>query len=148
VTMRSTGATAYAPWYLSYLAIAYAKLGQLEDAWCCIAEAINAAEATGERWCDAEVYRAAADVALMEPNPDQVKIDTYLSRALSAAREQGAVSLELRAATSMARLRAKEGRHAEASGLVAPILERFTEGFGTLDLIEAKFLLQTTRATS
>jgi predicted ATPase len=107
-TMRSTGATAYAPWYLSYLAIAHAKLGQFEDAWRCITEAINAAEATGERWCDAEVYRTAADVALMEPNPDQVKIDTYLNRALSAAREQRAASLELRVATSMARLRAKQ----------------------------------------
>jgi predicted ATPase len=146
-TMRSTGATAYAPWYLSYLATAHAKLGQFEDAWRCITEAIDAAEETGERWCDAEVYRIAADVAMMESNPDQVKIVSYLSRALCAAREQGATSLELRAAISLARLREKQGRHVEIGDLLAPILERFTEGFATLDLIDAKSLLQTIDAT-
>jgi len=145
--IRSTGATAYAPWYMSYLATAYAKLGQFNDAWRCITDAINAAEATGERWCEAEIYRAAADVALMEPVPDQAKIDAYFGRALSAAREQEAASLELRVATDVARLRKKQGRHAEACNLVAPILERFTEGFGTLDFIEAKSLLQTTDST-
>jgi predicted ATPase len=141
-TMRSTGATAYAPWSMSYLAIAHAKLGQFDDAWRCIGDAINAAETTGEKWCDAEIYRAAADVALMAPVPDQAKIDTHLSRALLAAREQEAASLELRVATSMARLRRKQGRHAEARNSIVPVLERFTEGFGTLDLIEAKALLQ------
>jgi predicted ATPase len=144
--MRSTGATAYAPWYMSYLAIAHAELGQFGDAWRCIADAIKAAETTGERWCDAEIYRAAADVALMEPNRDQVKIDAYLNRALAAAREQEAASLELRVAISMARLRQQKGKHAEARNFVAPILERFTEGLETADLIEAKSLLQTTDA--
>jgi predicted ATPase len=145
--MRSTGATAYAPWYMSYLALAHAELGQFSDAWRCIADAINAAEATGEKWCDAEIYRAAADVALMEPNRDQGKIDAYLNRALAAAREQEAASLELRVAISMARLRQQQGKHAEARNFVAPILEGFTEGLGTADLIEAKSLLQTTGAT-
>jgi predicted ATPase len=144
VTMRSTGATAYAPWYMSYLATAHAKLGQFDDAWRCITDAIDAAEATGERWCDAEICRAAADVALRAPAPDQVKAGAHLSRALATAREQDATSLELRAATSLAWLRLGQGRHAEVRNLVAPILERFTEGFGTLDLIEAKSLLQTT----
>jgi predicted ATPase len=141
--IRSTGATAYAPWYMSYLAMAHAKLGQFDDAWRCIAEAIGASETTGERWCDAEIDRIAAEIALMEPNPDRVKTDAYLTRALSTAREQKAASLELRAAASVARLRRTQGRHAEACNLLAPILERFTEGFGTLDLIEAKSLLET-----
>jgi predicted ATPase len=140
--MRSTGATAYAPWYMSYLASAHAKLGQFDDAWRCITDAINAAEATGERWCDAEIYRVAADVALMSPNPDQAKIDAYLNRALSTAREQKAASLELRAATSIATLRQNQGQHAEAHSLIAPVLQRFTEGFDTPDLIEAQCLLQ------
>jgi predicted ATPase len=142
--MRSTGATAYAPWYMSYLATAHAKLGQFEDARRSIADAIDAAEATGERWCDAEIYRAAAEVALMEPDPDQEKIEAYLNRALAAAREQEAASLELRVASDVARLCLKQGRHAEARNLLAPILERFTEGYGTRDLIEAKSLVQTT----
>lgn len=140
--MRSTGATAYAPWYLSYLASAYAELGQFDDAWRCITDAMNAAEATGERWCDAEIHRTAADVALMAPAPDQAKIDAYLTTALSTARAQQAASLELRAATGLARLRQTQGKPGEAYDLVAPVLERFTEGFGTPDLIEAQSLLQ------
>ncbi|MEA2982718.1 MAG: hypothetical protein QOF09_4541 [Alphaproteobacteria bacterium] len=140
--IRSTGATAYAPWYMSYLASAYARQGQFDDAWRCIADATSAAESTGETWCDAEIYRTAADVARMAPNPDQAKIDAYLSRALSASREQKTTSLELRAATSMARLRQEQGKPLEAYNFVAPVLERFTEGFGTPDLIEAQSLLR------
>jgi predicted ATPase len=140
--IRSTGATAYAPWYMSYLANAYAELQQFDDAWRCVGEAIDAAEATGERWCDAEIYRIAADIAQMEPNPDQDKIDAYFNRALLTAREQKAASLELRAAMGLATLRQKQGKCAEARNFVAPMLERITEGFGTLDLIEAQNLLQ------
>ncbi|HEY7665064.1 MAG TPA: adenylate/guanylate cyclase domain-containing protein, partial [Xanthobacteraceae bacterium] len=146
--MRSTGATAYVPWYMSYLATAYAKLGRFDDAWRCIAEAINAADATGERWCDAEVYRTAADIALAAPAPDQGKIDAYLNRALSASREQKAASLELRTATSLARLRQKQGRLTEGWNLVAPVLGWFTEGFDTPDLIEAQSLLQSLSSAS
>jgi predicted ATPase/class 3 adenylate cyclase len=140
--IRSTGATAYAPWYMSYLANAYAELQQFDDAWRCVGEAIDAAEATGERWCDAEIYRIAADIAQMEPNPDQDKIDAYFNRALLTAREQKAASLELRAAMGLATLRQKQGKCAEARNFVATMLERITEGFGTLDLIEAQNLLQ------
>jgi predicted ATPase len=140
--IRSTGATAYAPWYMSYLANAYAELQQFDDAWRCVGEAIDAAEATGERWCDAEIYRIAAGIAQMEPNPDQDKIDAYFNRALLTACEQKAASLELRAAMGLATLRQKQGKCAEARNFVAPMLERITEGFGTLDLIEAQNLLQ------
>ena len=83
----------------------------------------------------------------MEPKRDQGKIDAYLNRALATAREQEAASLELRVAISMARLRQQQGKHAESRNFVAPIVERFTEGLGTADLIEAKSLLQTTNAS-
>jgi predicted ATPase len=141
--IRSTGATAYAPWYMSTLAMAHAALGQFDDAWRCVGEAIGAAEQTGERWCDAEIYRTAAEIALMEPNPDQAKIEAYFDHALATARAQNATSLELRAAIGLARLLRKKGRHADACSLVTPILHRFTEGSGTLDLMEANSLVQT-----
>ena len=62
--LRSTGATMWMPLYLSYLARAYAELGQFDDAWRCIGEAMTAMETTKERWCEAEVHRIAGEIAL------------------------------------------------------------------------------------
>jgi len=66
-TMRSTGATAYAPWYSSLLASAYAKLGQADDARRCIDQALAAMEATNEKWCESEVRRIAGEIARHPP---------------------------------------------------------------------------------
>ena len=140
--IRSTGATAYAPWYQSYLAGAYTKCGRFDEAWRCITDAMSASETTGERWCDAEIYRVAADITLMSPDVDLARTDAYLERALSIAREQRASSLELRAAASLARLWQRRGRRSDALNLLAPVFERFTEGFETPDLVEAKSLLE------
>ena len=52
------------PLFLSYLAKAYAELGQFDDAWRCIGEAMTAMETTKERWCEAEVHRIAGEIAL------------------------------------------------------------------------------------
>ena len=60
--MRSTGATGYAPWYLSVLAHAHAELGQLDDARRCMSEALSTMAATGERWCEADVQRRAGEI--------------------------------------------------------------------------------------
>ncbi len=62
-------------------------------------------------------------------------------QALDVARQQGALSWELRAAISLARLLHDQGRQADAVGCLQPIYDRFTEGFDTADLIAAKHLL-------
>ena len=64
-----------------------------------------------------------------------------LRRALTVARTQQARSLELRAAMSMARLWRDQGKPQQARELLAPVYDWFTEGFDTLDLKEAKALL-------
>jgi predicted ATPase len=76
------------------------------------------------------------------PHPDPAKAEDSFRTALAIAREQGSRGYELRAAVSLARLRRDHGRHAEARDLLAPVYGWFTEGFGTLDLIEAKELLK------
>jgi predicted ATPase/class 3 adenylate cyclase len=141
--MRSTGATAYAPWYLSYMAKAHAQLGQLDDARRSIAEAMTAAEVTGEKWCEADIHRTAGEIALMAPDRDTAKAEAYFIRALSIARTQQARSFELRAATRLARLWHDQGKGRQARDLLAPVLGSFAEGFATADLIEAKSLLAT-----
>ena len=67
--------------------------------------------------------------------------EALLRQALDGAREQGALSWELRAATSLARSLRSQGRPADAIGCLRPIYDRFTEGFGTADLIAAKRIL-------
>jgi predicted ATPase len=143
---RSTGATLYMPRYFSYLAIAYAQLGQFDEAWRCVDQATTAVETTKERWWEAEVNRIAGEVALRSPQPDAAKAEVYFARALAIARKQQAKSWELRAAMSMARLWRDQGKLDEARDLFAPVHGWFTEGFDTLDLREAKTLLDTLAA--
>jgi predicted ATPase len=138
---RSTGATLFVPLHLSYLARAYAALGQLDDAWRCIGEAMTAAEATKEKWHEAEVHRIAGEVALMAPRRDVSEAEVYFGRSLAVARKRQARSWELRTATSMARLWRDQGKRDQARDLLAPVYGWFTEGFDTLDLKEAKKLL-------
>jgi class 3 adenylate cyclase/predicted ATPase len=138
---RSTGSTLWTPWYLSLLARTYAELGQSGDAWRCIGEAMTAVETTKERWCEAEVHRTAGEIALMLPEPDAAKAEACFERALVVAREQQAKIWELRAAMSMALLWRDQSKRLEARDLLAPVYGWFTEGIDTLDLKEAKALL-------
>jgi predicted ATPase len=89
---QSTGATLYRPQHLSYLASAYAKVGQFEEAWRCISEAMTAVETTKENWYEAEVNRVAGEVALKMPEPKVAKAEAYFERALKVARQQQAKS--------------------------------------------------------
>jgi len=140
-TWRSTGATLCVPTWLSGLARAYAKLGQFDDAWRCIGEAMTTVETTNERWFEAYTHHIAGEIALMSPEPDAAKAEAYFERALAVARKQQAKSWELRAAMGLARLKRDQGKRDEAHDLLAPVYGWFTEGFDTLDLKEAKTLL-------
>ncbi len=120
-------------------------LGRNDEAWRCIGEATLAAEKTKETWLEAEVNRVAGEIALMQPEPDAAKAEAYFERSLKVAREQQAKSWELRAAMSMSRLWRDQGKRDEARDLLAPVYGWFTEGFDTLDLKEAKALLDELR---
>jgi predicted ATPase len=102
---------------------------------------MTAVETTKETWYEAEVHRIAGEIALTSPERDTVKAEAYFERALALARVQQAKSWELRAAMSMARLRRDQGKRDEARELLAPVYGWFTEGFDTVDLKQAKALL-------
>ena len=138
---QSTGARVFLPFFLLHLTRAYAELDQFDDAWRCIGEAITAVETTKETWCEADIHRIAGEIVLLSPERDAAKAEAYFERALAVARQQQAKSWELRAAMSMARLWRDQGKPQQAREVLAPVHGWFTEGFDTLDLKEAKALL-------
>ena len=88
-----------------------------------------------------DIHRTAGEIALLAPEPNVSKAETHFSHALAVAREQQAKSWELRAATSLARLWHDRGERNKARDLLAPAYGWFSEGLQTLDLKQAKSLL-------
>jgi predicted ATPase len=138
---RSTGARLGIPETLTNLANAHSELGQGVDGVRCIREALTIIETTKERWCEAEISRMAGEIALLSPEQDGAKAEGYFKRSLEVSRQQQAKSWELRASMSMARLWRDQGKRGQARELLAPVYGWFTEGFDTLDLKQAKALL-------
>ena len=140
VALRSTGSTGFLPMILPYLAAAYARLKEINEASRAIGEAITAAASTMEIWCDAEILRVSGVMELARGNSDKAQKD--FERALAIARQQQAKSWELRVSMSLARLWRDRGKPQQARELLAPVYGWFTEGFDTRDLKEAKALLE------
>jgi class 3 adenylate cyclase/predicted ATPase len=136
-----TASSVWMPFFLLQLAEVQAKVQKFEDARRSIAEAVTAIEKSKEAWCEPEVNRVAGEIALLSPEREVAKARASFERALAVARQQQAKSWELRAAMSMARLWRDHGKRREAHELLAPVYGWFTEGFETLDLKEAKALL-------
>jgi predicted ATPase len=139
---RATGGTWSVPFRLACLAKAHAELGQFQDAWRWLDEAMMMVDASKEFWAHPEILRFGGEIALKSPEQVAAKAETYFERALSVARQQQAKSWELRAAISLARLWRDQGKVQQARELLAPVYGWFTEGFDTGDLKEAKALLE------
>jgi predicted ATPase len=106
-----------------------------------VREALAELEETEARYIEAELNRLEGELVLAAEAPDESGAEAAFRKALAIAQGQGAKSFELRAATSLARLLARQGRRKEARALLAPIYDWFTEGFETADLKAAKALL-------
>jgi tetratricopeptide (TPR) repeat protein len=137
----ATGVDLVRPLYLMMLAEVYGLAAQPEEGLAQIAEA---AKTTQERWAEAEMHRIRGKL-LMSMNEHSAAEESY-HQALGIARSQSAKFWELRAAMSMARLWRDQGRRQQARELLAPVYGWFTEGFDTLDLKEAKALLEQLKA--
>jgi len=132
--------------YLCHIASAYANLGQPEVGLELLDEAVQLAEATSERFFEAELYRLRGKIQLSLAKKSEAEAE--LKRALTIARQQQARWWELRAATTLARHWHDEGRSFEAISLLQPIYSWFVEGFDTPDLRDAKTLLDQLRIVS
>jgi class 3 adenylate cyclase/predicted ATPase len=139
---QAAGARLFMPSHLTNLARACRELGQFDDARRRIGEAMMAVEATKERYSEAEVHCVAGEIALAPPKPDAAQAEAYFERALAVARQQQAKSWELRAAMRLARLCRDQGKRQQGHDLLASVYGWFTQGFDTLDLKEAKSLLE------
>jgi predicted ATPase len=124
---QSMDATVWLPLVLSYLASAYANIGQFREALRFIAEAATLVETTKQRCWEAEVQRVAGEVVLRSPDLDVAGAQRHLETAIAIAREQQAKSFELRAAMSLARLWRDRGDREHARDLLAPVYGWFTE---------------------
>ena len=128
-------------WLLSLLAEGYGQVGRVEEGLAALAEALTIMDTTGGRREEAELYRLKGEL-LWQAGTGPEEAEAWLHQALDVARRQQAKSLELRAALSLSRLWQQHGKREEARELLAPIYGWFTEGFDTVDLQEAKALLE------
>jgi predicted ATPase/DNA-binding winged helix-turn-helix (wHTH) protein len=140
--LRVAGFVQHRTTFLRALAIGLIDSGQYQEAASVIEEALAEAIASNQGWCRAELLRTTGDVALgLRRASAMAEAEALYGQALEIAREQGVLSLELRTAISLARLRDLEGRGDEGRRLLDSVYTRFSEGFDTADLIEARAML-------
>jgi tetratricopeptide (TPR) repeat protein len=128
---------------------ALGRVGRIADGLAAVDQAIEQSERTEERWARAEMLRVKGELLLLQGAPGAAATaEDHFRQALNEARQRGASSWELRAATSLARWLRDRGRPAEALEALCPVYDRFTEGFDTADFLAAKGLLQELRTES
>jgi predicted ATPase len=130
----------HAPMNLAMLADVGLINGQLDVARRAIAEAIDYAGLTGERWCEAELRRIQGLVHWQEG--DTRCAERLLQEAIQLARRSGALSFELRAATSFAEIKLQTGRDDGALAQLAAVFRSFDSSFHSADLVAARTLLE------
>lgn len=137
------GFTQYLTGFLGTLAQALIGAGRAEEALVATGDALARCKRTGERWCVAELLRIRGEAVARGAAPDAGEdAEALLRQAIQAARSQGALSWELRAATSLATFLRGRGRPDDGLALLAPVLARFSEGFATTDVQRAAGLLK------
>jgi predicted ATPase len=141
----ATGAELWLPDFLALHAEAALRAGQAEAGLGLVAEALDRVARGGRRWIVPELHRLRGELLLTPPEADASGALACFRHAIELARGKGARMLELRAATSLARLWCDQSKRAEAYDLLAPIYGWFTEGFDTPDLRDAKALLDALR---
>jgi predicted ATPase/class 3 adenylate cyclase len=139
---RATGSEVDRAYFLALLAEVYGQGKQGDEGLTVLEEALSLTDQQASVIWEAELHRLKGELLLTRSAENQVEAEACFHQALAVAQHQEAKSLELRAAMSLARLWQQQGKRAEAYELLAPIYGWFTEGFDTMDLQEARALLE------
>jgi predicted ATPase len=139
---RVTGANLNNTFTLALLAEIYLRKQRMDEGLVAIEEAQKLAVTGGERFWHAELLRLKGELLLGQSDPSVQEAEQCLCEALKIAQDQHANMLELRAATSLARLWRKLNKLADAKRILSSVYSRFTEGVDNRDLIEAKTVLE------
>ena len=131
------------PYLLGALANGLGHLGEFAEAFATIEDALALSEREGEFWGFPEILRIKGELLLRQAAEQAATAADCFRESSRLAAQQGALFWELRAAFSLARLLADQGQRDEARQTLAPVYGRFTEGFASADLQEAKELLDT-----
>jgi predicted ATPase/DNA-binding winged helix-turn-helix (wHTH) protein len=132
----------WVPGFQCDLAEAYSLAGSTELGLATIEDALGRTEGLGQKWCLAELLRLKGWLTLQRGAPEDCAVAvSLLRRSIDIARDQGTLSWELRAATTLAKIWRGLQRTQEAREVLAPVYDRFTEGFATVDLLAARTLL-------
>jgi predicted ATPase len=113
-------------------------MGRRAEAIAALDAGLGFSKRTGAMWFDAELHRRKAELLLNMSIANISDAERELRHAIDIARQQSAKLFELRAATSLARLWADQRRRSEAHDLLSPVHDWFTEGLSSIDLQEAK----------
>jgi len=157
---RLTGAEVILPHFLALLIEAFGETNQAEQGLRLLEEALRLVQRNGEAYYQAELYRLKGELLLAQTTgcsisqvttrgkaiiktrpPAVVEAETCFQQSIKIAQEQQAKSWELRTAISLARLYQNQNRQEEGHNILERIYQSFTEGFDTIDLREAKTLL-------
>jgi predicted ATPase/DNA-binding winged helix-turn-helix (wHTH) protein len=139
---REAGFILYRTASLGELAEGLGSTGKTAPALAAIDEALVESKLNDEHWCIPELLRIKGKLLVLEAGPRAAsRAEEQFSQSLDLARQQGALSWELRTATSLSRLQRDQNRSGAARELLAPVYARFTEGFETSDLKAARLLL-------
>ncbi|MGA7263637.1 MAG: hypothetical protein WA709_16090 [Stellaceae bacterium] len=124
------------------MAEALRQAGRIGEGLAVIEGAVERSHSDEELWATAELLRIKGELVRMQGTLEaSAAAEDQFRQALELSRQQGALSWELRAATSLAQMQRDQGRSVEAFALLQPVYDRFTEGFDTADLKAAKALL-------
>ena len=143
--LRAMGTALLEPHWLALIASAYGEAGEAEEGSATLDEALAMVARNGEVFYQPELHRLQGELVLSRPTGDQGEAEARFQEALALAHRQGAKSLELRAAISLSRLWADQGRGEEALQVLAPVYDSFTEGSEVPDLEAARALIDDLR---